>query len=143
MAKTTIRPVGEPTEGEAHVNSLSFDGVLTIQVMTRIRKGQEWDVSHWEVVFTAPVGFRVLDERDTPEFWHDSVNVADPGYGAVAYEVLNGGWADLQAKASPVMGSGFYPRLREYWIGGDADCVNVLSEYEPVVSKIGASRVAA
>jgi hypothetical protein len=77
--------------------------------------------------FEELVGYRVLDERDLPQFWHSAENeLAREGCGL--YELTSGGWADDHKAKSPVMAAGFYPQLREWIVLSEDWCVSVLSE---------------
>ena len=135
---TTLRPIGETSPREQRVESVSLaDGGLSIIVRTVTSPD-----GIWKVVFSAPVGVRILDERDTPEFWHVAVEFEGDERKAVVYEVTSGGWMQQQAACSPIMAAGFYPKLAEYMIGGDTYCVSVLSESEPTISRLDASAAA-
>ncbi|EHN67631.1 hypothetical protein CTATCC11996_01180 [Comamonas testosteroni ATCC 11996] len=114
--------------------SVELDGALTITVATF----SPWD-GQWRVIFNNPTGVRVLDERDTPEFWHISVELLDGTSNSVVYEVVEGGWLSQQLPHSPLMQSGFYSSIKEYLVAGDADCVSVLSEDEPKILRISES----
>lgn len=136
MKKTTkLRGLGSPTPSkEQRVLSVELDGALTITVATF----SPWD-GQWRVIFNNPTGVRVLDERDTPEFWHISVELLDGTSNSVVYEVVEGGWLSQQLPHSPLMQSGFYSSIKEYLVAGDADCVSVLSEDEPKILRISES----
>lgn len=88
------------------------------------------------VDFRGLVGYRVLDERDLPQYWH-SAGTARAHSDCLLYEVTSGGWADDQMAQSPVMAAGFYSKLREWVVVSDDWCVSVLSEWddEPRVSE--------
>ena len=88
------------------------------------------------VDFHGLVGYRVLDERDLPHYWH-SAGTAGAHSDCLLYEVTSGGWADDQMAQSPVMAAGFYSKLREWVVVSDDWCVSVLSEWddEPRVSE--------
>ncbi len=88
------------------------------------------------IQFEGVVGYRVLDERDLPRFWHSAKNDGAVN-GWVLYEVTSGGWADQQKAQSPIMAEGFYSPLREWIVLSDDWCVSVLSQGqgEPSVSK--------
>ena len=134
MEKTTrLRGVGSPSlSKEQRVIRVELDGALTIVVQAFTPCDGEW-----KVIFDNPVGLRVLDERDAPEFWHVSVEYPYGEANTVACEVIEGGWLDQQRPHSPIMQSGFYASLKEYLIGGETNCVSVLSEAEPKIFRIG------
>src|SRR5690606_14526133 len=111
--------------------SVGLDGALTILI-----HAFSPDDGEWRITFNSQVGIRMLDERDTPEFWHSSVKYLDGKSESVVYEVVEGGWLGQQLAHSPIMQSGFYRRLKEYVIGGGAPCVSVLSESEPTVLRL-------
>ncbi len=133
MEKTTkLRGVGSSTPAkEQRVIRVELDGTLTIVVQAFTPYDGEW-----KVIFDNPVGTRILDERDAPEFWHISVEYPHGEADTVVCEVIKGGWLDQQRPHSPIMQSGFYANLKEYLIGGDTNCVSVLSESEPKICRI-------
>jgi hypothetical protein len=77
--------------------------------------------------FEGLVGYRVLDERDLPQFWHSAKNVGALE-GCMLYEVTSGGWFEEHKAQSPIMAAGFYPQLREWLLLSEDWCVSVLSE---------------
>jgi hypothetical protein len=88
------------------------------------------------IQFEGVVGYRVLDERDLPQFWQSAQNDGASN-GCMLYEVTSGGWADEHKAQSPIMAEGFYSPLREWIVLSDDWCVSVLSQGrgEPGVSK--------
>ena len=136
MTRTTkLRGLDCPTRSkEQRVLSIVLDGALEILVQAFSPYDGEW-----KIVFDSQVGFRVLDERDTPEFWHNSIAYLDDRGDCVVYEVVEGGWLSQQLPHSPIMQSGFYPSIKEYLVGGDTYCVSVLSEIEPKIMQLGKS----
>lgn len=104
--------------------TVSFAGAaLTIEVSLADPK------LSYRIEFAAVVGYQVLDERDLPPFTEATAKVEK----AILFEVLSGGWADAVKAQSPIMGAGFYPRLREWFVVTDDWCLSVLSEAEPSV----------
>ncbi len=129
---TKLRGLGTPTlSKEQRVLNVELSDVLTILVQAFTPYDGEW-----RITFGSQVGIRVLDERDTPEFWHSSIEHLDGRSDYVIYEVVEGGWLGQQLPHSPIMQSGFYPGLKEYLVGGDTSCVSVLSEDEPIVQRL-------
>ena len=50
--------------------------------------------------FRFPRGFRVLDEGDLLEFWGTEFWKSGLAQGSFLFEVLRGGWFDLEAQRS-------------------------------------------
>jgi hypothetical protein len=129
---TKLRGLGTPTPSkEQRVLNVQLSDVLTILVQAFSPYDGEW-----RITFNSQVGIRVLDESNTPEFWHSSIEHLDSRSDYVVYEVVEGGWLGQQLPHSPIMQSGFYPGLKEYLVGGDTNCVSVLSEDEPIVQRL-------
>ncbi len=72
------------------------------------------------VVFSNPIGFRVLDEGDLLEFWENY----HTGNGWL-YKVVSGGWHDLESKRDGYL-SKETRNVQEYLVVGENDCVSVL-----------------
>ena len=90
----------------------------------------------YKIEFAEVIAFRVLDERDLPPLTVAAPDAAMAGK-PILFEVLSSGWADEVKAQSPVMGAGFYPRLREWFVLTDDWCLSVLSESEPSVVERG------
>lgn len=132
---TKLRGLGRRTcSKEQRVLSIRLDGALEIVVQAFSPYDGEW-----KIIFDSLVGFRMLDERDTPEFWHKSIDYLDERIDCIVYEVVEGGWLSQQLPHSPIMQSGFYSSLKEYLVGGDTYCVSVLSEIEPKIMLLSES----
>ena len=72
------------------------------------------------VVFSNPIGFRVLEEGDLLEFWENY----HAGNGWL-YEVISGGWHDLESKRYGYLSKDTRD-VQEYLVAGENDCVSVL-----------------
>lgn len=106
--------------------SLRFDGDdLTVEV-------QGSGFAYARLVFRRPAGFRVLDERDLCEFW--PVYSEPNGW---LWEVLRGGWMDLERERPLFNSHEFHSNLREFLIVGDR-CISVLSSTYPELEDLGA-----
>ncbi|MEX2172765.1 MAG: hypothetical protein WD872_00300 [Pirellulaceae bacterium] len=84
------------------------------------------------VIFRLPAGFRVLDERDLCEFWHDY----HTGNGWL-YEVHEGGWQELESHRQHFNSPSFHNGLREFLVVCDT-CVSVLTVEPPNIIDQGA-----
>jgi hypothetical protein len=85
------------------------------------------DGSEASLVFSSPVGFRVLDERDLLEFWND---FSEPN--GWLWEVLGGGWLELESAREGFLDRDLLPELREFLVVGDM-CVSVICARPPVL----------
>ncbi len=86
------------------------------------------DASEASLVFGGPVGFRVLDERDLIEFWN-----AYSRPNGWLWEVLSGGWLELEFSRPGFVDRDLIPDLREFLVVGDM-CVSVLCTRPPVLA---------
>ncbi|QNK68740.1 hypothetical protein [Variovorax sp. PAMC26660] len=121
----TLRPLFSVTAQIAIVVSVASRGSsLAVDVDL-----QGASSSGLRVDFHGLVGYRVLDERDLPQYRH-SVGNSGACNNCLLYEVTSGGWADDQMAQSPVMAAGFYSKLREWVVVSDDWCVSVLSEWD-------------
>ena len=89
------------------------------------------DASEASLVFGGPVGFRVLDERDLIEFWN---SYSRPN--GWLWEVLGGGWLELESSREGFVDRELIPNLREFLVVGDM-CVSVLCTRPPVLAARG------
>lgn len=78
-----------------------------------------------QVTFDSPIGFRVLDERDLTEFWN---TYSEPN--GWLWEVVSGGWMDLESTRREFIDRTFIDGLREYLVVDDM-CVSVLCTRPP------------
>lgn len=119
----TLRSLSGPLVGNAIVVSISSEGAL-LDVVVDVHGPTTKRI---RVRFEELVGYRVLDERDLPQFWHSAQNQG-ARQGCGLYEVTSGGWADDHEAQSPVMAAGAYPQLREWIVSSEDWCVSVLSQ---------------
>ena len=87
--------------------------------------------SYARVTFRRPIGFRVLDERDLSEFWK-TYNEKN-GW---LYEVVEGGWMELESQRKMSSLFMFEGKLREY-LFVDEKCVSVISTTAPEIDDLG------
>ncbi len=78
-----------------------------------------------QVVFDKVHGFRVLDEIDLCEFWNE---YSEPN--GWLYEVIQGGWKDLESSRKRFVSLSMEPNLKEYLLVDDI-CVSVFTTCEP------------
>jgi len=107
------------------IRAIHYDGE------TLIAELQGEDFAYARVVFAAPVGFRVLDERDLAEFW--------PAYSEPhgwLYEVHEGGWLELERQRGGFSSPDLYADLREYLLV-DERCLSVLCCDPPRIVDVG------
>jgi hypothetical protein len=84
------------------------------------------------VTFHAPIGFRVLDERDLCQFW----NTYSRPNGWL-WQVHSGGWMDLEKLGPSFSSPDLIPELREYLLVDDR-CISVLCVAPPEIIDRGA-----
>ncbi|MBF9140156.1 hypothetical protein [Hymenobacter properus] len=86
----------------------------------------------YEIIFDSPRGFKLLDEGDMHDYWESEIIRNN-----WLFEIESGGWLD-RADAS----GGFISKalgFREFLISGIDDCVSVISNTDPVISKTALS----
>lgn len=92
----------------------------------------------WNIKFPSTIGLKVLDERDMPEYWHDSVESPEPNYPAFVYQVIRGGWFEQLWGISKM--NDFYGTVYEFIVVGGDWCAVVLSTEPPVFSMTSHAR---
>lgn len=115
---TKISDVGAPGDVTAVTCTL---GKLVITVSTEAR-----DVS---ITFEDVVGYRVFDEADLLEFWP----TCSSRHPAI-FEVHEGGWRHQESLRQGFVSAVSRPMIREFFVTGPDDCVNVLALDGPLVS---------
>ncbi|MCB8927204.1 MAG: hypothetical protein H6652_16425 [Ardenticatenaceae bacterium] len=80
------------------------------------------------VIFSTPVGFRVLDESDMTEYWND-----DARSSGWLWEIVEGGWITLETQRKNKYFSGTEIHNVEYLVTGIHDCINVISPRPPKI----------
>ena len=106
--------------------SIRYDGeLLTVELQG---EGFVW----LRIVFRDSLGFRILDERDLSEFWS---TYSEPN--GWLYEVLQGGWMELELTRKWFSSPSMFKNLREYFLVGDK-CISVLCQSPPEFESLGA-----
>jgi hypothetical protein len=80
------------------------------------------------VSFEDVAGFRVLDERDLLDFWP---TCSTPN--GWLFEIASGGWLDQESQREGFMMRAMNENVREFFVTGEDDCVNVLARAQPEV----------
>ena len=116
-----MKPVAKPAPeaasifGSSEIIRVDYD--LSELRITILFKGSTKEIN---VVFSTPVGFRVLDEGDLVEFW-EKYHMRN-GW---LYEVKSGGWHDLELKRDGYL-SQLTNEIKEYLVVGENYCVSVM-----------------
>ena len=84
-----------------------------------------------EVSFSTVEGFRVLEERDLGDFWP---TCSSPN--GWLYEITEGGWLSQELERPGSITARTIAGLREFFIAGVDDCVNILSLTNPEIKFI-------
>ena len=118
-------PLDDVPEGTPQITEIHYD-VWTLRITL--------DFDDWDGVvyldFESPSGFRVLDEADLPEIWE--AKGEDTHWLHVVEE---NGWLSQEENRE-----GFAQdpsEVREFFVSGENDCVNVLALEEPTVTIVG------
>lgn len=130
MFKSTLVPVGEPFPGPrcCMVEEVRYGAGGNLIVTVSVDPPDET----WQVVFAGVIGVRILHERDLPEFWWVNMENTEPTNTLVA-RVTRGGWKEQHL--SGFLQSGYYDGVLEYCVGAEYECVNVLAQAEPIVTR--------
>ncbi len=102
------------------IASINCEAHLTLRLDARKIKAK--------VIFEAPTGFRVLDERDLCDFWAAGIS-SKVGW---LFEIMAGGWLDSEKKRKGFI-SAEIASQREFLAIGIDWCVSVISADEPIV----------
>jgi hypothetical protein len=81
------------------------------------------------VAFEGVTAFRVTDEGNLLNFWPTCSRA-----NGWLFEVREGGWLSEQVGSAGNLIDAMNPRLREFLVTGDDDCVSVLSLTSPTVT---------
>lgn len=107
--------------------SLGFSG---LRVAVCLGKDEHGDDRFVEIVFTAPRGFRYLDEGDLLPYWHS--NAFDTSHHLV-FEIKRGGWAEQEEQSGMLNVTAAVGTCREWFVASSNACLNVISPVEPKV----------
>jgi hypothetical protein len=107
--------------------SLGFSGLRVVVCLGEDEHGNDKFV---EIVFTAPRGFRYLDEGDLLPYWQS--NAFDTSHYLV-FEIKHGGWAEQEEQSGMFNVTAAVGNYREWFITSSNACLNVISAAEPLV----------
>lgn len=107
--------------------SLGFSG---LRVAVCLGKDEHGDDRFVEIVFTAPRGFRYLDEGDMLPYWR-SKSFDTSRY--LVFEIKGGGWAEQEEQSGMLNVTAAAGTYREWFIASSNGCLNVISALEPLV----------
>jgi hypothetical protein len=82
--------------------------------------------TRWRVRFYGASGVRVLDEGELLEFWP----ACSAPMGRV-FRIHSGGWRDHEAQRGGFLMQHTQPKIPEYFVAGDNECVSVFSHEPP------------
>jgi len=116
---TPLRFAGPTTVGRVEYNN----GHVAIEVVG----GDDANEERVLVRFDSVEALRVMDERDLLEYW-PACSGSD-----WLFEVHSGGWLTQESQRSTNSIPDFYHDLKEYLIGGQCECVSVLSAHPPTI----------
>jgi hypothetical protein len=130
-AKYTVETFGPPIPNLKSSDlcdlSLGFSGLRVTVCLGEDEHGNDKFV---EVVFTAPRGFRYLDEGDLLPYWKS--NAFETSHYLV-FEIKRGGWAEQEAQSGMFNVTAAVGTYREWFIASSNACLNVISAVEPLV----------
>lgn len=107
--------------------SLGFSG---LRVAVCLGEDEHGDDRFVEIVFTAPRGFRYLDEGDLLPYWR--TNAFDTSRYLV-FEIKRGGWIEQEEQSGMLNVTAAIGTYREWFITSSNACLNVISAVEPLV----------
>ena len=107
--------------------SLGFSGLRVAVCLGEDEQGNDRFV---EIVFTAPRGFRYLDEGDLLPYWRSD---AFDTSRYLVFEIRRGGWIEQEERSGMVNVTSAVGTYREWFITSSNACLNVISAAEPLV----------
>lgn len=111
--------------GSATLMNIRYGADSDWNLIAHFRNGDE----AISVTVERPTAFRVTDEGNLLGYWS---NIADQGGpGGFVYELEGSAWlAEFESSAADP-----YLDVKHYLVAGSDDCLEVLSEVEPVVQR--------
>lgn len=119
---TPLHIEGTPTS-TPEIGHVTYD-LYTVRITLHFA-----EISHAYLTFKDVSGFRVLREGDLMELW-GSLQPED-----WLWEIKAGGWKSLES-SRPGFISGHISEIKEYLVGGEVDCISVLSSSAPEFTAI-------
>ena len=118
-----------PDLKHSNLSELSL-GSSGLRVAVWFGKDEDENDRFVEIVFTAPRGFRYLDEGDLLQYW--SSGAFDTSRHLV-FEIKRGGWAEQEERSGMLNVTAAMGTFREWLITSSNACLNVISAVEPLV----------
>lgn len=107
--------------------SLGFSG---LHVAVDLGEDEHGNDRFLEIMFTAPRGFRYLDEGDLLPYWRSG---AFDTSSYLVFEIKSGGWAEQEQQNGMLNVTAAVGTFREWLIVSSNACLNVVSAVEPLV----------
>lgn len=107
--------------------SVGFSG---LRVAVHLGEDEQGNDQFIDIVFTAPGGFRYLDEGDLLPYWSSK---AFDTSNYLVFEIKRGGWAEQEEQSGMLNTTRAFGTYREWFIVSSNACLNVISEVEPLV----------
>jgi hypothetical protein len=130
-SKYIVEPFGAPIPRRKTSDlcdlSLGFSGLRIAVCLGEDAHGNDQFV---EILFTAPRGFRYLDEGDLLPYWQSGVFDTSR---YVVFEIRGGGWAEQEEQNGMLNVTAAVGTYREWFIVSSNACLNVISAIEPLV----------
>lgn len=118
-----------PRLGNSDLCDLSV-GFSGLRVAVHLGENEQGNDRFVEIVFTAPRGFRYLDEGDLLPYWRSK---AFDTTNYLVFEIKAGGWFAQEEQSGMLNVTSAVGTYREWFIVSSNACLNVISEAEPLV----------
>lgn len=132
--KYIVEPFGPPIPNVHATDlcelSVGHAGLWAVVSLGEDERGNE---TFAEIPFTAPRGFRYLDEGDLLPYW--SSGDFDTAHHLL-FEIKRGGWAEQEEHGGFLNVTLAVGNYLEWFIASSNACLNVLSAAEPIVRLI-------
>lgn len=127
----TVKPFGPPIPDlkSSDLCDLSL-GFAGLRVAVHLGEDEDANDKFVEVVFTAPRGFRYLDEGDLLPYWRSG---AFDTSRHLVFEIERGGWAEQEERSGTLNVTAAVGTFREWFVASSNGCLNVLSAVEPLI----------
>lgn len=105
-------------------------GLSGLRAAVSLGEDEQGDSKFIEIVFTAPRGFRYLDEGDLLPYWRSG---AFDTSRYLVFEIKSGGWAEQEEQSGMLNVTAAVGTYREWLIVSSNACLNAVSAVEPLV----------
>jgi hypothetical protein len=131
VSSYVVAPFGPPIPNLKNSDlcdlTLGFSG---LRVAVSLGENEHRDDRFIEIVFTAPRGFRYLDEGDLLPYWKSK---AFDTSQHLIFEIKSGGWVAEEERSGMLNVTSAVGTNREWFIASSNACLNVISTIEPLV----------